>query len=128
MKQSLNFETLEAMLKEACREFEENKIKSSEEFIQKVTGAMKHFYLIIKFENVPIEELKLSSRPYHAFKKSGINTIAQIINHSEDELLTLKNGFGKKALFQTKQALNKYGLDVRNPSYEITQKTAKNYF
>ena len=46
--------------------------------------------------NMPIEELNLSVRAHNCLKRSGLMVIGQILEKSEDELLTLRN-FGEKS-------------------------------
>ncbi len=46
--------------------------------------------------NMPIEELNLSVRAYNCLKRSGLMTVGQVLEKSEDELLSLRN-FGRKS-------------------------------
>ena len=46
--------------------------------------------------NTPIEELNLSVRAYNCLKRSGLMTVGQVLEKSEDELLALRN-FGRKS-------------------------------
>lgn len=92
-------------------------LKKAEEYLDKARFIVED---VPRYNSIPIEELNLPPRPYNALKKAGIDTVGQLIINSEDELLALKNGFGKKSLQDTKKALSKkYGVDVRNPSYKI---------
>ena len=46
--------------------------------------------------NTPIEDLNLSVRAYNCLKRSGLMTVGQVLEKSEEELLTLRN-FGQKS-------------------------------
>ncbi len=55
--------------------------------------------------NTPIEDLSLSVRAYNCLKRSGLMTVGQVLEKSEDELLTLRN-FGRKSYDELKARLN----------------------
>ncbi len=46
-----------------------------------------------------IEELNLSVRAYNCLKRSGLMTVGQVLEKSEDELLSLRN-FGEKSYYE----------------------------
>lgn len=54
--------------------------------------------------NTPIEELNLSVRAYNCLKRSGLMTVGQVLEKSEDELLALRN-FGRKSYDELKDKL-----------------------
>jgi len=54
--------------------------------------------------NTPIEDLNLSVRAYNCLKRSGLMTVGQVLEKSEDELLTLRN-FGRKSYDELKTRL-----------------------
>ena len=58
--------------------------------------------------NTPIEELSLSVRAYNCLKRSGLMTVGQVLEKSEDELLTLRN-FGQKSYDELKERLIEFG-------------------
>ena len=58
--------------------------------------------------NTPIEELDLSVRAYNCLKRSGLMTVGQVLEKSEDELLTLRN-FGQKSYDELKAKLSELG-------------------
>jgi DNA-directed RNA polymerase subunit alpha len=58
--------------------------------------------------NTPIEDLNLSVRAYNCLKRSGLMTVGQVLEKSEDELLTLRN-FGQKSYEELKARLVEYG-------------------
>ena len=55
-----------------------------------------------------IEELSLSVRAYNCLKRSGLMTVGQVLEKSEDELLTLRN-FGQKSYDELKERLIEFG-------------------
>jgi DNA-directed RNA polymerase subunit alpha len=54
--------------------------------------------------NTPIEDLNLSVRAYNCLKRSGLMTVGQVLEKSEEELLTLRN-FGQKSYDELKAKL-----------------------
>ncbi|MGM3309815.1 DNA-directed RNA polymerase subunit alpha C-terminal domain-containing protein [Anabaena sp. WFMT] len=63
------------------------------------------------YQNIPLEELHLTTSVYNILKRQQINSIGDLFNYSEDELLQAWN-FGQKALNQVKEQLKiRLGLD-----------------
>ncbi len=58
--------------------------------------------------NTPVEDLDLSVRAYNCLKRSGLMTVGQVLEKSEDELLTLRN-FGQKSYDELKAKLSELG-------------------
>ena len=58
---------------------------------------------------MPIEELNLSVRAYNCLKRSGLMTVGQVLEKSEDELLSLRN-FGRKSYDELRDKLVELGL------------------
>lgn len=54
--------------------------------------------------NTPIEELNLSVRAYNCLKRSGLMTVGQVLEKSEEELLGLRN-FGRKSYDELREKL-----------------------
>jgi len=54
--------------------------------------------------NTPIEDLQLSVRAYNCLKRSGLMTVGQVLEKSEDELLGLRN-FGRKSYDELRDRL-----------------------
>jgi DNA-directed RNA polymerase subunit alpha len=54
--------------------------------------------------NTAIEDLSLSVRAYNCLKRSGLMTVGQVLEKSEDELLALRN-FGRKSYEELKARL-----------------------
>ena len=57
----------------------------------------------------PIETLELSQRTYNCLKRSQITKVGQVMQMSEDELLSLRN-FGQKSLEELRERLRQHGL------------------
>jgi DNA-directed RNA polymerase subunit alpha len=62
---------------------------------------------------LPIEELDLSERPRNCLKRAQINTIGELIEKTEDDLLAITN-FGQKSLDEVIQKLDERGLSLRS--------------
>lgn len=54
--------------------------------------------------NTPIEDLQLSVRAYNCLKRSGLMTVGQVLEKTEDELLSLRN-FGRKSYDELRERL-----------------------
>ena len=63
-----------------------------------------------------IEELDLSVRSYNCLKRAGINTVEELANKSEDDMMKVRN-LGKKSLEEVIQKLEELGLGLK-PSEE----------
>lgn len=59
-----------------------------------------------------IEELDLSERPRNCLKRGRIDTIGQLVQKTEDDLLAITN-FGQKSLDEISQKLDERGLSLR---------------
>ena len=71
--------------------------------------------------NTPVEELNLSVRAYNCLKRSGLMTVGQVLEKSEDELLTLRN-FGRKSYDELKNRLIELGYlepEAEEPDEEL---------
>jgi DNA-directed RNA polymerase subunit alpha len=62
--------------------------------------------------DLPIEELDLSERPRNCLKRAQVDTIGQLIEKSEEDLLAITN-FGQKSLEEVIQKLDERGLSLR---------------
>jgi DNA-directed RNA polymerase subunit alpha len=58
-----------------------------------------------------VEELELSVRSYNCLKNANIQTIRELVQKSENEMLKTKN-FGRKSLNEIKEILTKMGLSL----------------
>lgn len=62
-----------------------------------------------RLQDMAIEVLDLSSRTYNCLKRSQITTVGQLLQMSEDELLSLRN-FGQKSLQELHEKLALHGV------------------
>lgn len=65
-----------------------------------------------KLYAMPIEELDLSVRPYNCLKRAGINTVGDLMQRTEEEIVSVKN-FGRKSLDEVREKLTALGLSLR---------------
>ncbi len=63
-----------------------------------------------------IDELEFSVRAYNCLKRAGINTVGDLVNKSEDEMIRVRN-LGKKSLLEVKEKLEALGITL-NRSWE----------
>ena len=56
-----------------------------------------------------VEDLELSVRSANCLKNAGINSIGELVQKTEAEMLKTKN-FGRKSLSEIKDILTEYGL------------------
>jgi len=61
--------------------------------------------------NRSVEELELSVRSYNCLKNAGIQTINELVQKTESEMLRTKN-FGRKSLNEIKEILYSMGLSL----------------
>jgi len=59
-----------------------------------------------------IEELDLSERPRNCLKRAQVNTVGELLQKSEDDLLAITN-FGQKSLDEVIEKLDERGLSLR---------------
>jgi DNA-directed RNA polymerase subunit alpha len=59
--------------------------------------------------NMPIEDLNLSMRAYNCLRRSGLMTVGQVLEKSEEELLALRN-FGRKSYDELREKLDEMNL------------------
>lgn len=68
---------------------------------------------------ISIEELELSVRAYNCLKRASINSMAELLKKSENDLLNIKN-FGKKSSDEVIERLHHFGLDLA-PNPEVPE-------
>ena len=59
--------------------------------------------------NMAIEDLNLSMRAYNCLRRSGLMTVGQVLEKSEEELLALRN-FGRKSYDELRERLDEMNL------------------
>ena len=58
-----------------------------------------------------IEDLDLSVRSYNCLKRAGINTVEELTQKTEEDMMKVRN-LGKKSLKEVKQKLDELGLGL----------------
>lgn len=64
-----------------------------------------------KILEMTIEDLDLSVRSFNCLKRAGINTVDDLINKSEEEVMKVRN-LGKKSFDEVKEKLQSLGFDL----------------
>jgi DNA-directed RNA polymerase subunit alpha len=61
---------------------------------------------------MPIEELDLSVRSFNCLKRAGINTVGELTNKTDEDMMKVRN-LGKKSLEEVKEKLAALGLSLK---------------
>ena len=83
-----------------------DKGKSTEIMVEKDEGGKE------KVLEMTIEELDLSVRSFNCLKRAGINTVEDLINRSEEDMMKVRN-LGRKSLEEVIWKLASLGLSLR---------------
>lgn len=67
--------------------------------------------------DVKVDDLDFSNRTYNCLKRQGIETLEELRNYSEEELMNIRN-FGQKSLDEVIEKLTEYNLELRPPAPE----------
>ena len=62
--------------------------------------------------DMTIEELDLSVRAYNCLKRAGINTVNELVQKNQEDMMKVRN-LGKKSLEEVEQKLQALGLGLR---------------
>jgi DNA-directed RNA polymerase subunit alpha len=65
-----------------------------------------------KVMSMNIDELELSVRSFNCLKRAGINTVAELCDRTEEEMMKVRN-LGKKSLDEVAAKLKQYGLSFK---------------
>jgi DNA-directed RNA polymerase subunit alpha len=65
-----------------------------------------------KVLEMTIEELDLSVRSFNCLKRAGIDTVEDLINRTEEDMIKVRN-LGKKSLEEVIQKLHSLGLELK---------------
>lgn len=71
--------------------------------------------------SISIEELELSVRAYNCLKRANINSLSELLQKSEHDLLNIKN-FGKKSSDEVIERLKAFGLNLAPNPAEVEEK------
>ncbi len=63
--------------------------------------------------DMSIDELELSVRSYNCLKRAGINTVAELVNRTPDDMMKVRN-LGRKSLEEVLAKLDELGLKLQN--------------
>ena len=69
-----------------------------------------------KVLEMTIEELDLSVRAYNCLKRAGINTVAELVQRNQEDMMKVRN-LGRKSLEEVEQKLQALSLSLK-PSDE----------
>ena len=67
-----------------------------------------------KVLEITIEDLDLSVRSYNCLKRASINTVADLVEKTEDDMMKVRN-LGRKSLDEVKKKLQELGLALKQP-------------
>jgi DNA-directed RNA polymerase subunit alpha len=71
--------------------------------------------------DIKIDDLDFSNRTYNCLKRQGIETLEELRNYTEEELMAIRN-FGQKSLDEVKVKLEEHELSLRpTPSADTDQ-------
>ncbi len=65
-----------------------------------------------RLREMPIEELELSVRSFNCLKRAGINTVAELVSRTDEEMMKVRN-LGKKSLEEVKAKLAQFNLGLQ---------------
>ena len=65
-----------------------------------------------EYDKIPIEAMDFSTRTYHVLKRSGIETVGELLEKYEFELIKIRN-MGGRGLQEIKVALKERGLSLK---------------
>ena len=65
-----------------------------------------------KVLEMTIEELDMSVRSFNCLKRAGIDTVEDLVNRTEEEMIRVRN-LGKKSLEEVIHKLHSLGLDLK---------------
>ncbi|MBE6620708.1 MAG: DNA-directed RNA polymerase subunit alpha, partial [Ruminococcaceae bacterium] len=65
-----------------------------------------------KVLEMTIEELDMSVRSFNCLKRAGIDTVEDLTNRTEEDMIKVRN-LGKKSLEEVIQKLHSLGLDLK---------------
>ena len=62
--------------------------------------------------SLSIEDMELSVRSFNCLKRAGINTVSDLCNNTEDDMMKVRN-LGKKSFDEVRQKLDELGLGLK---------------
>ncbi|AZA14284.1 DNA-directed RNA polymerase subunit alpha [Corynebacterium choanae] len=76
--------------------------------------------------SMPIEELSFSKRSYNCLKRQDINTVGQLAECNESDLIDIRN-FGQKSIDEVKVKLASLGLTLKDAPEDFDPSTIEGY-
>lgn len=70
--------------------------------------------------DIKIDDLDFSNRTYNCLKRQGIETLEELRNYPEEELMNIRN-FGTKSLEEVREKLREYGFEMRRATAPDTE-------
>jgi DNA-directed RNA polymerase subunit alpha len=64
----------------------------------------------------PIEEMELTVRSYNCLKREGVQTVGDLVQRTEEDLLEIRN-FGQKSIDEVKAKLQEMALELRRKEF-----------
>lgn len=99
----------------------ESAVESDSKELDEESLRMRHLLL------TKLSDMGLSVRAYNCLKAADIDTFADLVSYSRNELMKFRN-FGKKSLYEIDQLVEKmklqFGMDVRKYNIEPKKKNA----
>jgi DNA-directed RNA polymerase subunit alpha len=89
-----------------------NEIIANNEFMHELEAPV-----VNKTNEKKIEDLDLSQRSYNCLKRAGINTIGELAQKTEEEMMRVRN-LGRKSLKEIMQKLREHGFELKH-SYDF---------
>jgi DNA-directed RNA polymerase subunit alpha len=85
-----------------------------------LTGSVSQVEIMVEKEEdekekvleMTIEELDLTVRSFNCLKRAGINTVEELVQRSEEDMMKVRN-LGRKSLLEVQQKLAGLGLSLR---------------
>ena len=71
-------------------------------------------------DKTTIEDLDLSVRSFNCLKRAGINTMADLVDKTEDEMMKVRN-LGRKSLEEVKKKMEDFGVSFKPGSAPIEE-------
>ncbi|MBR1647106.1 MAG: DNA-directed RNA polymerase subunit alpha [Selenomonadaceae bacterium] len=71
-------------------------------------------------DKTTIEDLDLSVRSFNCLKRAGINTMADLVDKTEDEMMKVRN-LGRKSLEEVKKKMEDFGVSFKPGSTPIEE-------
>ncbi len=89
----------------------------TEELPEGEAEAVEEEMVTEKHHDIPIEDVDFSVRTFNCLKKENVNTLGEVVQRTEEELLAIRN-FGKRSLEEVIQRLENYDMHLADAAEE----------